>query len=649
MKKFGLFITLSITGLLLIWWITNGVNAENNYSEEFQKAYDFAYKNGITTMDSIDKANMNGYITRAEMAKMISNYAKNILWKAPDTTKACLFLNSNVSADLVQYMTESCQLWLMWQWITDFRPNDYVTRAEFWTVLSRMLYWTPDWEDVYYSSHLYRLKARWIITNDDPNLQEVRWYVMLMLMRSDNLNEAEYLSCVELYDPVCWEDWKVYSNWCFLNAAGVKPGYNFWVTENNTCEELTNKTIQWKYSLVWFNDVNAIINFGDHDRFISLNITDKDIYATFCNSISAPDYSISWNTISVKEQIQTEMACEWKLLMDAEKEFILNGAQIYLQPDYLTINTTKWASYKFQKVKEPIETHESQWPNFVWIVVDPNFYDDTSIVFVYNPNTSWLPINKWVEIKSVWYKRWDLLQIEFDWKTEWAELWTYAKIWKISSIKSLWNVKDEYFKKRNNIPYELKYSWYQEKPIIDYYVYQWEIDWWVYVKNETWYTYTFNDLWIRISTPLGWRYQFPAADPYNLFVRNWVEIRKTWKDNIPPSWIEYIKIYSKWENESLEDIIKERHLNPWCLLESWVDADWLKGANWIGYYIINSVDDWIYSNVINNVRCFPDDEDDYSVGNEAHIQFFEPANDKWRYYKIRFQNYPSIFGKIETL
>ena len=79
MKKFGLFITLSITGLLLIWWITNGVNAENNYSEEFQKAYDFAYKNEITTMDSIDKANMNGYITRAEMAKMISNYAKNIL------------------------------------------------------------------------------------------------------------------------------------------------------------------------------------------------------------------------------------------------------------------------------------------------------------------------------------------------------------------------------------------------------------------------------------------------------------------------------------------------------------------------------------------------------------------------------------------
>ena len=116
MKKLGLLTTLLIWGLLAWWIITHEVNAENNYSEEFQKAYDFAYKNGITTMDSIDKANMNGYITRAEMAKMITNYAKNILWKTPDTTKSCLFLNSNVSADLVQYMTESCQLWLMWHW-----------------------------------------------------------------------------------------------------------------------------------------------------------------------------------------------------------------------------------------------------------------------------------------------------------------------------------------------------------------------------------------------------------------------------------------------------------------------------------------------------------------------------------------------------
>jgi len=75
------------------------------------------------------------------------------------------------------------------------------------------------------------------------------------------------------------------------------------------------------------------------DSNISLNIDDKDIFAKFCNSISATNYSISGNTLSVDDQIQTEIACESEFLMDAEKAFILNDAQITLQPDYLKINT----------------------------------------------------------------------------------------------------------------------------------------------------------------------------------------------------------------------------------------------------------------------------------------------------------------------
>ena len=61
------------------------------YSQELQEAYKWAYDNWVTTMDSIEKANMNWKITREEMAKMISNYAKNILWIVPDSTKPCLF------------------------------------------------------------------------------------------------------------------------------------------------------------------------------------------------------------------------------------------------------------------------------------------------------------------------------------------------------------------------------------------------------------------------------------------------------------------------------------------------------------------------------------------------------------------------------
>ena len=74
----------------------------------------------------------------------------------------------------------------MWQNIDQFRPSDWVTRAEFWTVLSRALWWSEnEWWKTYYENHLKALKSEWIMRNiSSPESSEIRWYVMLMLMRS---------------------------------------------------------------------------------------------------------------------------------------------------------------------------------------------------------------------------------------------------------------------------------------------------------------------------------------------------------------------------------------------------------------------------------------------------------------------------------
>ena len=77
----------------------------------------------------------------------------------------------------------------------NFDPNDYVTRAEFGTVLSRFLYWdennlhTQEFQGKakWYSKHLSALKLNWIMTQIDEKRitsKELRWYVMIMLMRS---------------------------------------------------------------------------------------------------------------------------------------------------------------------------------------------------------------------------------------------------------------------------------------------------------------------------------------------------------------------------------------------------------------------------------------------------------------------------------
>jgi hypothetical protein len=72
-----------------------------------------------------------------------------------------------------------------------FRPFDEVTRWEFATAISRMLFGITDWTELYYSTHLAKLMGEWIITNDNPYLIELRWYVMIMLMRSAKKTNIE--------------------------------------------------------------------------------------------------------------------------------------------------------------------------------------------------------------------------------------------------------------------------------------------------------------------------------------------------------------------------------------------------------------------------------------------------------------------------
>ena len=177
---------LLILSLLISMFTILSCCFADTYTQELKDAYNRAYSKSITTQPTIDSANMKGKITREEMAKMITNYAINILWKTPDTTKSCYFIDSNINPDLIQYVTKSCQLWLMGQWVTSFRPKDNVTRAEFWTVLSRALWWSlNEWWSTYYQNHLKALKAEWIMNNiSSPMDKEIRWYVMLMMMRS---------------------------------------------------------------------------------------------------------------------------------------------------------------------------------------------------------------------------------------------------------------------------------------------------------------------------------------------------------------------------------------------------------------------------------------------------------------------------------
>ena len=164
------------------------------YDTELIEAYVFAKDVGITTIDSIDEAMLMAPLRRDHAAKMLVNYALNVLRLSLDTSRDCSFADMSTSSfEMASFARMACQLGIMWlqaDGITPmaaFNPDMLVDRAQFGTMLSRLLY--PGQAsvdaDCRYCAHL-KLLQEYAVMNiiDNPEMLELRWYVMLMLMRS---------------------------------------------------------------------------------------------------------------------------------------------------------------------------------------------------------------------------------------------------------------------------------------------------------------------------------------------------------------------------------------------------------------------------------------------------------------------------------
>lgn len=227
-------------------------------------------------------------------------------------------------------------------------------------------------------------------------------------------------NCNDVYDPICWEDWKVYSNWCYLYAAWTTmPDYTLWINKNNECEKLTKESIQWSWVLKGFNDAQDLL---DRNSVVSLTISDDGIFAQFCNNLWTTAYSLEGNTLHTEPMSQTEIACEWEYwewLMNAENRFDLDGAQILLQPDILKFHTKNWDFYVFEKndnltayESESIqdlmndekllslypEIQENNWNIILWNTLQTNYINWTNTIY-YDP------------YRGIAFKLW----AEFDW------------------------------------------------------------------------------------------------------------------------------------------------------------------------------------------------------------------------------------------
>ena len=162
------------------------------FGQEQIDAYKWALQNGITTMETVEDARLDQPLTRAELAKMMVVYIVKVLEKQPLLTWTVTYPDvTEKLGDLAGYIQLAYQYQIMGidangDPIAEFNPNGIVSRWEYATVFSRVLFgslFNKEWED-FYTNHLKALEAAGILTNTEPTIQEMRGWVMLMMYRS---------------------------------------------------------------------------------------------------------------------------------------------------------------------------------------------------------------------------------------------------------------------------------------------------------------------------------------------------------------------------------------------------------------------------------------------------------------------------------
>ena len=167
----------------------------NRPTMEVLIAYMWAHGRWIVE-ESRKDSDPDGYVTRWAMAEMLVKFTENVIWKKTPAVipEHCAWWDDESewrSHKVKMYAEKSCALWVMWIRMQDFMPNKILDRAEFWTILSRLLWWAQyDVVDAtatrpYYTRHLAALQREWVMTQiSDPLIRrELRKWAWLMLMR----------------------------------------------------------------------------------------------------------------------------------------------------------------------------------------------------------------------------------------------------------------------------------------------------------------------------------------------------------------------------------------------------------------------------------------------------------------------------------
>lgn len=166
--------------------------------DDLMNVYLWARDNWITTWETLEAALPDGYIERWEMAKLVVDFVQDVLKREipANIPSQCSRWDNETewkSDEVKKYAEQSCALWLMWIYMQNFKPNKLLDRAEFGTIVSRLLWWDkfnkPNATrfNKFYTNHLEEVKKQNLITKiDNPEaMKELRKWIWTVLKKID--------------------------------------------------------------------------------------------------------------------------------------------------------------------------------------------------------------------------------------------------------------------------------------------------------------------------------------------------------------------------------------------------------------------------------------------------------------------------------
>ena len=172
------------------------------YTPEQESAYRWAYNNWLTHQRTIEAANMNWVVTKQSAAQMLINYMENVSGDFAFSWKLCSFPDENtISPEFRTYAKKVCAYGIMWTNGENFNPMNPVTKAQLWTIISRLMRWHTydNPQGNYYTKHLEALKNNGFMSDiSNPTTTYARrWDFMALLQKVNEKSVSNY----QVYQP----------------------------------------------------------------------------------------------------------------------------------------------------------------------------------------------------------------------------------------------------------------------------------------------------------------------------------------------------------------------------------------------------------------------------------------------------------------